>query len=106
MSLNRRKFLRNSALTTAAISVPDLVLKSWGSVPATPHFNFGGAGGELWSEVALHDITVMQSFGFDNVNSYVFTLQLLLVVLAPPMTIGSPKGWRSNGLTIRIQPLP
>lgn len=76
MSFNRRTFLRNMGVVSIAGIQPLLARKVHASVLSTPHFYLPGSGGELWTEVALEDRTVMQSFGFDNANGYVFTLQV------------------------------
>ena len=76
MSLNRRAFLRNIGLVGITGIQPFVTRKIFAAVAGTPHFYLPGTGGELWSEVALQDRTVMQSFGFDNTNGFIFTLQL------------------------------
>ena len=76
MPFNRRAFLRNVGLDSMAGIQSFVTRKIHAAVLGAPHFYLLGTGGQLWSEVALKDRTVMQSFGFDNANGCIFTLQL------------------------------
>ncbi|GAA3404719.1 twin-arginine translocation signal domain-containing protein [Paenibacillus hodogayensis] len=86
-SFSRRKFLQLSGGVTAAALLPALAFGSEKAsacscpIPTSPRFSLSGSGGELFREVPLGSVTVLQSFGFDSGNSALYTIQL---------TYGSP----------------
>jgi hypothetical protein len=82
--LSRRRFLQLCGGVTAAAMLPAWVFgsgRAWASIPSSRRFELSGSGGQLFREIALYNVSVMQSFGFDNINGAIYTVQV---------TYGSP----------------
>ncbi|GGD59535.1 phage baseplate protein [Paenibacillus nasutitermitis] len=91
-TFSRRKFLQLSGGIAVLAMLPTFTLgggKAAAAIPASPRFSLSGSGGELFREIALGSVTVLQSFGFDSVNNALYTVQI---------TYGSPAS--SGDLTV------
>jgi len=47
------------------------------SVPSAPQFSLSGSGGTIFRGVRLYNQTVLQSFTFDNLNQFIFTVHVM-----------------------------
>ncbi|MFD3565686.1 teichoic acid biosynthesis protein C [Streptomyces sp. NPDC058667] len=81
IQLNRRNFLSwggVAALSFAGIGATAGSAQAAGSLPASPLIRVeGNTGPAYFREVALHEGTVIQSIGFDNVNRRLYYAQLI-----------------------------
>lgn len=73
---SRRRFLRNSALAGAALTLPECVQSAYATVPTSKAFYIHQASTQYIRSAALEDVSVMQSFGFDNDNKRLYTVQV------------------------------
>jgi hypothetical protein len=76
--LNRRTLLRTAGGVVAGAALGAVGAgPALATVPASKRFDLSDPSDMLIREKALHNVTVLQSFAFDNVNKRIYTVQVV-----------------------------
>ncbi|MEV0431207.1 hypothetical protein [Micromonospora sp. NPDC050495] len=76
--INRRTLLRAAGVGAAGAAFGAAAARpALASVPASRRFNLSDPSDKLIREKRLHNVTVLQSLAFDNVNKRIYTVQVV-----------------------------